>query len=159
MNVCDFKLRPDLRSRGQINKWRSPCQKRGETPPHHSKQDCLVRNALAALVRLVGATRLVTLTGPGGSGKTRLALQVAAALLGTFKDGVYFVDLAPINEPGLVAVTIAQALAVRETSGLVRNRNVDRRVHASWLGKMQRRLRAIIHQPVVPCPNRLGKKL
>jgi predicted ATPase/class 3 adenylate cyclase/Tfp pilus assembly protein PilF len=59
--------------------------------------------------------RLVTLTGPGGTGKTRLALRVAADLLDRFRDGVYFVDLAPIHAPALVAATIAQTLGVRDT--------------------------------------------
>jgi len=58
--------------------------------------------------------RLVTLTGPGGTGKTRLALQTAAELLEEFDDGVFFVNLAPISDPSLVATTIAQALGVRE---------------------------------------------
>ncbi|MFN8472806.1 MAG: adenylate/guanylate cyclase domain-containing protein [Anaerolineae bacterium] len=57
---------------------------------------------------------LVTLTGPGGTGKTRLALQVGADLLDRFPDGVYFVDLAPITDPNLVASSIAQVLDVRE---------------------------------------------
>src|SRR5919199_480705 len=61
--------------------------------------------------------RLLTLTGPGGTGKTRLALQVAADLLDAFPDGVYFVDLAPISDPALVATTIATTLGVRETGG------------------------------------------
>ena len=59
--------------------------------------------------------RLVTLTGPGGTGKTRLSLQVAADLLDQFEDGAFFVELAPISDPALVASTIAQALDVRET--------------------------------------------
>lgn len=60
---------------------------------------------------------LVTLTGPGGIGKTRLALQVAAELAGDFADGVAFVPLASIRDPDLVAVTIAQALHVPATPG------------------------------------------
>ncbi len=61
--------------------------------------------------------RLVTLTGPGGTGKTRLGLQVAADLLDHFEHGVYFVSLAPIGDPALVASTIAQPIAVREHGG------------------------------------------
>src|SRR5262249_30101453 len=60
---------------------------------------------------------LVTLTGPGGIGKTRLGVQAAAALLDDFPDGVYFVDLAPIREPPLVISAIAQTLGIRETGG------------------------------------------
>ena len=58
--------------------------------------------------------RLVTLTGPGGIGKTRLGLQVAAELSEHFGDGVFFVSLAPISDPALVAPTIARALNLRE---------------------------------------------
>ncbi|MFN8485031.1 MAG: tetratricopeptide repeat protein [Anaerolineae bacterium] len=57
---------------------------------------------------------LVTLSGPGGAGKTRLALQVAAALIDQFDDGVFFVNLAPIFDPDLVPSAIAEALGVRE---------------------------------------------
>src|SRR5712691_4784877 len=60
-------------------------------------------------------TRLVTLTGPGGVGKTRLGLQVAADLLADFADGVSFVPLAPISDSALVVAAIAQALGVKET--------------------------------------------
>lgn len=60
---------------------------------------------------------LLTLTGPGGIGKTLLAMQVAANLLDHFVDGVYFVALAPISEPELVSATIAQTLGVHEAPG------------------------------------------
>src|SRR6266566_7477599 len=61
--------------------------------------------------------RLVTLTGPGGTGKTRLGLQVAAELSDLFPDGVYFVNLAPISDPTLVVPTIAQTLGIHEVAG------------------------------------------
>jgi len=62
--------------------------------------------------------RLLTLTGPGGTGKTRLALAAATELIDTLGDGGCFVDLAPIRDPALVASTIAQALGIRETAGI-----------------------------------------
>jgi predicted ATPase/DNA-binding CsgD family transcriptional regulator len=60
---------------------------------------------------------LLTLTGTGGIGKTRLSLQVATELLGDFADGVYFVPLAPIRDPELVMPAIAQTLGIKETGG------------------------------------------
>ncbi|MGZ6636707.1 MAG: adenylate/guanylate cyclase domain-containing protein [Solirubrobacteraceae bacterium] len=62
-------------------------------------------------------SRLVTLTGPGGTGKTRLALQLAADMIDGFSDGVFFVSLAPISDPELVVPTIAQTLGLREQGG------------------------------------------
>jgi predicted ATPase/class 3 adenylate cyclase len=58
--------------------------------------------------------RLVTLTGSGGTGKTRLSLQVAAEILNRFKDGVWFVELAPITDPARVPNTVASILGIRE---------------------------------------------
>jgi predicted ATPase/DNA-binding CsgD family transcriptional regulator len=61
--------------------------------------------------------RLTTLTGTGGIGKTRLALQVATDLLADFADGVCFVSLAPVSDPDLVVPTIAQTLGLKDTGG------------------------------------------
>ena len=63
--------------------------------------------------------RLVTLTGPGGVGKTRLALQVGERALADFADGVYFVDLAPVRDASLVISTIAATLHLHESGGLL----------------------------------------
>ena len=72
---------------------------------------------VAELRALVDASRLVTVAGAGGAGKTRLVLQVAADLLDGSGDGVWFVDLAPLADPMLVAATIASVFGVRERSG------------------------------------------
>ncbi len=67
---------------------------------------------LAEVRRGLGATRLLTLTGAGGVGKTRLALEVATASATDFADGVWLVDLAPVRDPALVANATATALGV-----------------------------------------------
>jgi non-specific serine/threonine protein kinase len=59
----------------------------------------------------------VTLTGPGGSGKTRLAQRIAAEVLDDFEDGVWLVELADLTEPGLVAPTVCQTIGVRDAPG------------------------------------------
>jgi predicted ATPase/class 3 adenylate cyclase len=63
-------------------------------------------------LRLLDGTRLLTLTGPGGTGKTRLSLQLAAESASSFPDGLFWVPLAPISDPDLVPSTIAHALGV-----------------------------------------------
>jgi predicted ATPase/class 3 adenylate cyclase/uncharacterized protein HemY len=67
--------------------------------------------------QLLATTRLLTLTGSGGTGKTRLSLQVAADLLEEKSDGVWLVELAPLTDPPLVPQAVASALAVREEAG------------------------------------------
>ena len=68
----------------------------------------------AVLARIAGGARLVTLTGPGGSGKTRLALEAAAALVPDFRAGAVWVDLASLRDPALVGETIARAVGARD---------------------------------------------
>src|SRR5262249_23791900 len=70
--------------------------------------------AVRGLLLQKSGGRLITLTGPGGTGKTRLGLQVAAEMLDEFAGGVFYVALAPITDPGLVASTIAQTVDVRD---------------------------------------------
>ena len=72
---------------------------------------------LAEAKELLGKTRLLTLLGMGGLGKTRLSLQIGADLLDEYPDGVWFLDLAPITDPSLVPSEAAQVLGVREEPG------------------------------------------
>ncbi len=66
------------------------------------------------VLALLATARLVTLTGSGGVGKTRLALAVAAELMDQYADGIWLVELAPLSEPSLVPAAVAQVLGVRE---------------------------------------------
>ena len=72
---------------------------------------------LAELVELVGSHRLVTLTGVGGVGKTRMSIEVGAALAGEQPDGVWMVELAPLTDPTAVLDTIATTLGVTPQPG------------------------------------------
>jgi predicted ATPase/DNA-binding SARP family transcriptional activator len=78
------------------------------------------RRELAELKDLLGSedTRLLTLTGPGGTGKTRLALSAAEEAAPSFPDGVHWVGLAALRDPSLVAATVAHACAVSEIPGV-----------------------------------------
>lgn len=67
---------------------------------------------------LIAEHRLVTLIGTGGTGKTRLALQIAADLLDIFPDGVWFVEFAPLADPALIAQTVLTTLGLREETDL-----------------------------------------
>jgi predicted ATPase/class 3 adenylate cyclase len=67
--------------------------------------------------QLLSTTHLLTLIGSGGTGKTRLSLHVAAEVLDTFKNGVWFIELAPLSDPALMSFSIASVLGVREEPG------------------------------------------
>src|SRR6266567_8438985 len=97
-----------------------------------SKEKAIIHTLPAQLTPLIGReqevaaactllrrpeVRLVTLTGTGGIGKTRLALQVATDLLADFADGVCFVSLAAVSDPDLVVATIAQTLGLKDSGG------------------------------------------
>lgn len=101
-----------------------------EFPPLRAASTVATQNLPAQLTSFVGRSaemmqvrellsqnRLVTLTGAGGSGKTRLAVQVAAQVAGDYADGVTCVDLAPITHPDLVAVATARALGLPDQPG------------------------------------------
>jgi predicted ATPase/class 3 adenylate cyclase/DNA-binding CsgD family transcriptional regulator len=72
---------------------------------------------LTQVRQLLAENRVVTVTGAGGAGKTRLAVQVAAKMAGEFKDGIRYVDLAPITDPGLVPIAVARALGLPDHPG------------------------------------------
>ena len=72
---------------------------------------------LAEIKRLLSGSRLLTLVGVGGIGKTRLALQVAAEVIDTYRDGVWLIELGSISDPLLVPTSVAQVLGVQERTG------------------------------------------
>ncbi len=92
------------------------------------------RHELAELGALLqaGGTRLLTLTGAGGSGKTRLALRVAERSAADYPDGTWFVAFSDITDPDLIAPTISQALELAEAAGLAPVRRLEQ-----WLGERQ----------------------
>ncbi len=102
--------------------------------------------------------RLITLTGAGGSGKTRLAIEAARAVGDAFPDGVYFVALAPVADAALVVPTVAEALGVKETAGepLLRTviRSLQDRQLLLLLDNFEHVLRAIdvVVNLLVACP-------
>src|SRR5207245_1731111 len=84
---------------------------------------------IAEFPELIGGVRRLTLTGAGGSRKTRLALQVAGETLRDYADGAFFVDLAPVTDPGLVPAVIARAVGVAEVAGVPILETVKARLH------------------------------
>jgi predicted ATPase/DNA-binding SARP family transcriptional activator len=104
-------------------------KKRANLPPQPTSfvgRDREIREVADLLRR--SDVRLITLTGPGGTGKTRLAIRVAADLHDDFADGVVFVGLAPLQDPDLVSTTAAQALGVRVTSGETLEEDICRHI-------------------------------
>jgi len=103
---------------------------RNDLPPLRTRETVVAQHLPVQFTRFVGRqaamndvqqiladNRLVTLTGAGGVGKTRLAVQVAAQIAGGFADGVCYVDLAPITDPDLVAVAVIRALGLPDQPG------------------------------------------
>jgi predicted ATPase/class 3 adenylate cyclase/DNA-binding CsgD family transcriptional regulator len=103
---------------------------RNDFPPLRTAKTIVVNNLPPQLTSFVGRSaqmyevrelmvdnRLVTLTGAGGVGKTRMAVQVAADVTGEFVDGVWYVDLAPLTDSDLVPVTVARALGLPDQPG------------------------------------------
>src|SRR5216683_2401355 len=87
------------------------------------------RELEAAIQQLSSAdVRLLTITGPPGAGKTRLAVAVAASLATQAPDGVWFVDLAPIHEARLLPTAIGRAAGVREQRGELAQARVERHI-------------------------------
>lgn len=99
----------------------APSNRPGSLTNVPAQRDPLIgrERELAAVRQLVlrEDVGLVTLTGPGGTGKTRMALRVASDLLDAFPGGVYVVSLAPVRNPELVASTIAHTLGIKEGGG------------------------------------------
>lgn len=92
-----------------------------ETPnnlPHHLASFIGRERELAATREMLAANRLVTVIGMGGMGKTRLALQAAAEMAERFPDGVWLAELAPLRDPGRVAMSVAAVMGVAEEARL-----------------------------------------
>ncbi len=100
---------------------REPGQEEAATSPNNlpSPRTSFVgrEREVVEVKRELAMTRLLTLTGTGGAGKTRLALEVTRDLAGTYPEGTWFVNLAPLSEPELVPQAVAAALEVREQPG------------------------------------------
>jgi non-specific serine/threonine protein kinase len=98
------------------------------TPPHNLPAEVTSfvgrEKEIHEVRRLLSRTRLLTLTGSGGTGKTRLALRAASEALGDFSNGAWLVDLAPLSDPDLVPQSVASILGVREEPGVPLTRRI-----------------------------------
>jgi non-specific serine/threonine protein kinase len=129
---------PDVETTARFHQLRAEARAkvttgRGSGPPRRARRDGVRafahnlpapvsrfigrKEAMAAVTQLLSTARLLTLTGSGGCGKTRLALQVAADRVEAYADGVWLVELAALSDPGLVPQAVASALGVREEPG------------------------------------------
>lgn len=123
-----FATEPDAASRhlyeeilsGRFPQFGAPSEEVPDSGKHNlpaSRTSLIGRKCeLIETKRLLAMTRLLTLTGAGGSGKTRLAVEMARDLVGAYPDGVWLVALAPLSDPELVPQAAATALGVREIS-------------------------------------------
>jgi predicted ATPase/DNA-binding CsgD family transcriptional regulator len=107
------------RATGQLEALSETKEKLAFTPQHNLPAQITSfigrQREIAEIQELLSTSRLLTLSGPPGTGKTRLALQVASQVTNRFEDGVYFVELAPISNPQFVPSTIAEVFDLGET--------------------------------------------
>lgn len=107
-------------------------------PPRHNLPQPLTsfigrQREKTQIKRILMDTRLVTLMGFGGCGKTRLAVEVARDLVGEFKDGVWLVELAPLSDPALVLPAVASTLGVKDSAGISLLESLQNYLHSREL--------------------------
>jgi predicted ATPase/DNA-binding CsgD family transcriptional regulator len=109
----------NAKAAGLLGKPSEEIKKLKFTPPHNLPAQVTSfigrQREIAEVQKLLADNRLLTLSGPPGTGKTRLALEVASRILQQFEDGVYFVELAPIRDPQFVPITIAKVFDIGES--------------------------------------------
>jgi len=104
----------------QTGEWWLPVRDIPHNLPHQGTSFVGREQELDEVKEFLGKSRLVTLVGMGGLGKTRLCIQAAAELIHQFPDGVWFLDLAPLHDPALVVGEAAQVIGVNEEPGRTR---------------------------------------
>ncbi|MCW3052512.1 MAG: transcriptional activator [Chthonomonadales bacterium] len=128
----EVNAQPDAETRGVYERLRAEAQQRATLRPRHTPDNLTPVNNLpkpltsfigrdreiAEITTLLTTTRLLTLTGAGGCGKTRLALQVALETLEQYPEGVWLIELAPLLDSSLVPHSVAEGLGIREAPGV-----------------------------------------